>query len=58
VFVCGYVCAVCAASAVGIPVANITTIGIAHIVLMSIYNLTNTCINLKSDGIFSRASRR
>ena len=38
---------VCAASAVGSPVANINTIGIVHIVLMSIYNLTNTCINLK-----------
>ena len=51
VFVCGYVCVwlcVCAASAVGSPVANINIIGIVHIVLMSIYNLTNTCINLKS----------
>jgi hypothetical protein len=44
--------AMCAASTVGIPVVNITTIGIVHIVLMSIYNLTNTCINLKSDGLF------
>jgi len=42
---------VCAASAVGSPVANINIIGIVHIVLMSIYNLTNSCINLKSERL-------
>ena len=38
------------ASAVGIPVARIRTIGIVHIVLLSTYNPPNTCINLKPGG--------
>jgi hypothetical protein len=42
---------VCAASAVGSPIANIRTIGIVHIVLMCMYNLTNACINLKSESV-------
>jgi hypothetical protein len=47
---CVWLC-VCAASAVGSPAARIRTIGIVHIVLMSIYNLTNACINLKSESV-------
>jgi len=37
VFGCSYVC--------------VLLVGIVHIVLMSIYNLTNTCINLKSERL-------
>ena len=45
--VCVWLCVCAAFSAVGIPVASIRTIGNVHIVLLSTYILTKTCINLR-----------